>query len=221
MRTLKDMLAAYINETHTNWDQFVALVAHFYNTTINSATGYTPYYLMFGREDNTPDHANSSLLDNKRNSNKSYSTLAKELVTNLRIIWHQVAPKLGQRTTIFNREPLNRLKFVPYRVGDFFFRKIVPQRFIKSKDKVQYKLSSKLQFRYSGPYLVTKILSPVNYLANINGSIQPVHALNMKPHPLNGKVLQNSIKLTSEQFFNKVSISRAMMLCYNHFNDIT
>jgi transposase InsO family protein len=48
--TLKDMLSHYINVRHDDWDEHISLVTSLYNSTVSSATGYTPFYLMFGRE---------------------------------------------------------------------------------------------------------------------------------------------------------------------------
>ncbi len=41
-------------------------------------------------------------------------------------------------------------------------------------------LSAKLQYRFCGPYVVTKVLSPVTFEADIHGKATVVHALNMK-----------------------------------------
>ena len=190
MRTLKDMIAAYVNHTHTDWDKYAPLVAHFYNTTINSATGFTPYFMLFGREDRAPDHSATTF--NQANPvRRTRTAIAQNLVTHLQIIWNHVAPKLATRTVKFNKPTITPLVFKPYKVGDYFFRKIIPRRHYRNKaEQTAYLLSSKLQPRYSGPYIVTKVLSPVNYLAVIHGKTQPVHALNMKPHHLSQRLAQ-------------------------------
>jgi hypothetical protein len=191
MRTLKDMLAAYVNQTHTDWDKYASLVAHFYNTTVNDATGFTPFFLLYGREDNSPDHCTTTFnrLAGPPGSRRKYSAIANDLVNHLHIIWSHVSPKLATNVTKFNKPTVHPLTFKPYKVGDYFFRKIIPRRHYRNKEEqVKYLLSSKLQYRYSGPYIITKVQSPVNYLASINGKTQPVHALNMKPHPFSRRL---------------------------------
>ena len=55
VKTMKDMLVSYINVFQTNWDKYLALIQYDYNTTVNIATGYEPYFLMFGRTANRVD----------------------------------------------------------------------------------------------------------------------------------------------------------------------
>lgn len=53
--TMKDMLSHFVNNLHNDWDEHLSKVMYCYNSTINSITGFTPYYLMFGREMNLSD----------------------------------------------------------------------------------------------------------------------------------------------------------------------
>ncbi len=49
-RTLVQMLRTLTTEQKANWKAFVAALVHAYNSTCNHATGYRPFYLMFGRQ---------------------------------------------------------------------------------------------------------------------------------------------------------------------------
>lgn len=48
--TLLSMLGTLDPAQKQKWSQHVALMVHDYNCTCHDATGYSPYYLMFGRE---------------------------------------------------------------------------------------------------------------------------------------------------------------------------
>ena len=53
-RTLQDMLSGYVSQHQYDWDRWVDLVAYAYNTSVHSATGYSPYEMVFGRIARTP-----------------------------------------------------------------------------------------------------------------------------------------------------------------------
>lgn len=53
-RTLLSMLGTLNPKQKQSWSQHVSLLVHAYNCTRNDATGYSPYYLMFGREARLP-----------------------------------------------------------------------------------------------------------------------------------------------------------------------
>ncbi|XP_072115422.1 uncharacterized protein [Mobula birostris] len=53
-RTLLDMLGTLEIGQKSKWSQHIAHLVHCYNCTRNDATGYSPYYLMFGREARLP-----------------------------------------------------------------------------------------------------------------------------------------------------------------------
>ncbi|UYV70290.1 K02A2.6-like, partial [Cordylochernes scorpioides] len=57
-RTLINMLSMYVNTVQKNWDEILPFITHAYNTTIQETTGYSPFFLMFGREP-------TSLLDDR------------------------------------------------------------------------------------------------------------------------------------------------------------
>ncbi|XP_044073506.1 uncharacterized protein LOC122885865 [Siniperca chuatsi] len=53
-RTLLDMLGTLEPDKKRKWSQHIAHLVHAYNCTPNEATGFSPYYLMFGRQARMP-----------------------------------------------------------------------------------------------------------------------------------------------------------------------
>ena len=177
MRTLKDTLSAYCNEFQDNWDEALGIIAYHYNTTVNDATGYTPFFLMYGREANSGDE------DYERKPLPGgLPSYVDRMQQALNFTWAYVSTRVTDNVKKYNAIPVKRLQFKPYKVGDWFFRKIIPKRFYTLKgDKKKHSLSAKLLFRYAGPYIITKVINPVLYEAIIHGRRnQKGHAMNMK-----------------------------------------
>ena len=53
-RTLCDMLGTLETEEKADWKAFIHTLTHAYNCTRNSSTGYSPFFLMFGRHPRLP-----------------------------------------------------------------------------------------------------------------------------------------------------------------------
>jgi hypothetical protein len=80
-------------------------------------------------------------------------------------------------------EPLGKLvrRFIQYAPGDSFFLARIPKRDFKDPtDEALYKVSRKLQNRYTGPHTVIAQLNPVQYLCRINDKEKRVHINKMK-----------------------------------------
>jgi hypothetical protein len=177
MRTIKDMLACYTNSHHTNWDTHLSNIANLYNNTVNDATGYTPYYLLFGRH-------NRFLADDRifQKIPVTIHQYARDMTAVMQNIWLTIGERVVRNVQIMNRVPRSHLPFKVYSVGDRFFHRRVPRRFYRDQtDERSYKLSSKLQNRWTGPYRITRCISPVLYEADIHNEIKRVHAINMRP----------------------------------------
>lgn len=177
MRTIKDMLQAHVNKHHTDWDHFLPLVAYAYRNIVNDATGYTPYCMMHGCEMANPDEDHVKSLDVSQ-----FHSTVQRMQEVMAHIWSSVGTRVVKNSEMANIRPVERLQYKPYKEGDFFFLRTVPKRMYKNKnEKRQYKLASKLQYRYTGPYIVTKVVMPVLFDALIHGKTRRVHALAMKP----------------------------------------
>jgi len=180
VRTTKDMISGFINDYQNDWDKYLAAVQFDYNTTVNAATGYTPYFLMFGRQANRPDQPDATLPDKK--DMHEYVQSFNEVMTNL---WNETSHQIirNSKTMLQNQHPKNHLQYKEYKVGEYFFARRVPRRFYKNPftEKV-YKLNAKLQNRWTGPFRIIRVISPVVYEADIHNCKKMVHAVNMRPY---------------------------------------
>ena len=53
-RTLLDMLSTNIKDHQGTWEDHIRAVCMAYNTSVQPTTGFTPFYLMFGRQARIP-----------------------------------------------------------------------------------------------------------------------------------------------------------------------
>ena len=53
-RTLQDMLAIAVGKHPADWEVYIRMLCFAYNTSVHSSTGYTPFFLMFGRQATIP-----------------------------------------------------------------------------------------------------------------------------------------------------------------------
>ena len=178
MRVLKDQLAAYTNKFQTDWDDYLGVVAGAYRMTVNEATGYSPFYLVYGREAEMPHETHVKGIQHA----EGLSEYAEKLATVMAHTWESVSKQQLTNVDAYNKRPREPLKFKPYEVGEYFMLKRQPKRFYMTKSsRVKMKLCAKLQYRWVGPYRITRLISPVLYEADIHGRTVRVHAVNMKP----------------------------------------
>ena len=88
-RVLAEYLRHYVREDQIDWDSWVLFATDVYNTTHHSATGFTPFELLFGRLFTLP-----SALKNPRGPQYNHYDYVSELRGRLQTIHQQVHRKL-------------------------------------------------------------------------------------------------------------------------------
>ena len=183
--TLMATLTQFANANQDDWDVYLPIAIWSYNTTINHATGYTPFRAVFGREARTP--SDNWIEDFKTRYCRGLDDIVTRMADNLRNIWWDISKRtfyIRQRDDEEKAFQAQRRPFRPYRRGEQFYFKTIPRRTFRSlEDEQQYKISAKLQYRFSGPHVVTEVISPVVYRVRIDGREKIIHANRMKRDP--------------------------------------
>lgn len=148
-RTLADMIAVYIQPDHKNWDKLLPFVTFAYNTAVQRTTGYSPFYLVYGRSPTSL--LDVSFFDAPVNPSASPS---EEFLSRLAQCRQRArvntAARQQDRKIIY--DTFHRV--VSFRPGDEILL-LTPLR--------TPGLCDKFQPRFIGPYIVLEQTSPVNY----------------------------------------------------------
>lgn len=175
-RTLSDMLSAYIRPDHTNWDTILPFVTYAYNSAVQRTTGFSPYYLVYGRPP-------PSVLDSTFFFAAVYCTENVPAQFVARVAYcRQLARENTEASQHLRKshydEPHRSVSFQP---GDQVLL-WTPVR--------QPGVSEKLLSRFIGPYTVLQQTSPVNYRVAPNNAVtdrrcrgtEIVHVSRLKPY---------------------------------------
>ena len=103
--------------------------------------------------------------------------------------WDKAGIKIRKNEeSLDNKEAEMRVRlFRPYERGEMCFIKSIPKRFLIDADKQTWKLTRKLQHRYTGPHKIIEVKNPVVYKIMVNGKAKMCHASKMKRDPASNK----------------------------------
>lgn len=153
-RVIKTMISCYIGNKHNDWDVFLPEFAHAINTAVHSATGYTPFYLNFGREICKPSVLNGTGLESID------SVLPQEWVQklkSLRYIYMLVRNNLENAYKRMSHYYNLRRRDLKFKLGDL----VLKRNYVQSS-AIQ-KFSASLAPKFLGPFRVSKVISPLVY----------------------------------------------------------
>ena len=140
----------YIDGKQREWDENLTLLS--IRSTINRSTGFTPNFLMLGREISIPDELFGVTTAN--NLSQDVSPYIRELIKNLKVAHQAVRDCLKQsqerQQSYYDRSKRQRT----FDIGDLVYK-------LDTTTKVG--LTTKLKPIYTGPFLVTEIMSPILY----------------------------------------------------------
>jgi hypothetical protein len=184
-KVLKDMLSSYTNAYQDDWDLYLPIINHAYMTTVNTQTGYTPFFMLYGREARQPDE---EWIDKFMADTIKPDSYVRRLAQVLRFCWDHAANSKVKEVEIMNRKPTGSLPFKEFEVGSRFYlrRAALPEALtpadmaIPKAQRKKHTISPSLQHRWTGPHEVIEKLSPVLYVGIVNKVRRTVHAFNMK-----------------------------------------
>lgn len=171
--TLATMMSMYISSDQKNWDEMLQHICFAYNTSRQESTGFSPFFLLYGRDPILPiDLILGSLSDSQGETETSYANKMMENLTAARSI---VRTRLSQVQEKQKRDYDANHRDVTFQKGD----KVLVYKPIRKKGK-----SDKLLHRWVGPFIVVRQTTPVNYevkLVNEKTKSDIVHVVSMKP----------------------------------------
>ena len=142
-RVLAEYLRHYVSGDQTDWDAWVPFATYVYNATQHSATGYTPFELMFGRPSTLP-----LAVKGPPEPRYNYDDYVSELKSRL-----QTAHEQAHQSLIRNKEKSKEYydrtaEPSKFKIGD---------KFLLFDETVRRGRSRKLGAQWIGPYTVTAL----------------------------------------------------------------
>ena len=150
-RTLLNMLSTTVKDHPHNWEDHIRKVCMAYNTCVHPTTGFTPFYLMFGRQARLPvDIVYGTSIPDETSTNEYAATLRSSLEEAYDKVRSHMGKKIERQQELYNK----KVHGEPFECNDLVWlhSKVVPRG-----------QSRKLHHPWKGPFRVLKRISDVTY----------------------------------------------------------
>ena len=148
-RTLAEYLRHYINADQTNWDEWTPYAMFTYNTTPHTATGYTPFELVYGHQASLP-----TALFKPPRATYSYEDYAQELRERLRATNQNARENIKEEKQKPKVHYDKTAKEIKFKVGD---------KVLVYDETLRRGRSKKLDALWTGPYTIIEKNSDLDY----------------------------------------------------------
>lgn len=179
------MISQFCESGQRKWDHSLADLVFAINTSRQESTGFSPAFLNFGRELEVPKaiYRNSVSDDPEPGpaGTRSDAKLHTDRLLRMQEIFELVRVNLARAFTTQSHHYNLRRREWRCHIGDQVMKREVH---LSSAEKG---FAAKLAPKYSGPYTVTKVISPVVYelKGGAGRKLKRVHIKDLKPVPRN------------------------------------
>ena len=118
-RTLLNMLSTCSLEHPSDWDLYLSKLCLAYNSSVQSTTGYSPFFLMFGREARLPIDLIYNLNgEQEETADKSYSTYVNKQREQFAEAYEKVRQNVSQKQCYQSQQYNRRIHGKPFDKGE-------------------------------------------------------------------------------------------------------
>ena len=171
-KTIAEMLSAYVSLNQKDWDQLIGGILLAYRTSQHPSTGYSPFYMMFGREPREPTQLIEVDILNEEETPSQY---VANLLERLKEAYNQA--RLSEERARQTRE-----NYWKKRNTDHNFK--VGDRVMMYSKQRKTGRTFKLAPHWRGPYVIEKFITPVTItlrqMFNKKKMLHPIHVSRLK-----------------------------------------
>ena len=173
-RTLNSMLAKVVATSQKDWDEHLPTVMAAYRASRHEATGFSPNFLVFGHENRAPLDLVLGVVPEEQQLHDSYDDYVSELQRRQRDAYELARIHLGVSAQRRKEHYDIRVRPAKFEVGQWVWY-FYPRRYVSR--------SPKWTKNYDGPFLVTRVIPPSDYVIQRSrrSSPQVVHGDKLKP----------------------------------------
>jgi len=155
-----------VDNDQTDWDEWVPFAMFTYNTTPHTATGYTPFELIYGHRAELP-----TALTKPPKPTYNYDDYAQELKERLRATNRLAREHVKDEKTKAKIQYDKGAKETTFKVGD---------KILMFDETLRRGRSKKLESLWTGPYTIIEKNSKVNYTIKKGRKTMRVHVNRLK-----------------------------------------
>ncbi|XP_063961131.1 uncharacterized protein LOC135155571 [Lytechinus pictus] len=168
------MISAFVDKKQEEWDMNLSLLTAAYRSTIHETTGFSPNFLMLGREVRTPIEIALGV-DNSDVNDYDYDEFASNIVSTMKDAYNIAREHLSSQTQRQKRDYDSRLSVNTYQPGDLlYYLDTTKQKGLSPKLKSAF---------WMGPCIVTRKLSDLvsEIKSQQKGKLKVLHHGRLKP----------------------------------------
>ena len=162
--TLEKMIHSFVNKNANDWDLYIGILMSAYRSMPHPSTGFSPNRMMLGREVLLPNHL---IFPFPEHSSCDVNDHVEKLQSQFEEIYHLARETLKTNTQRQKKDYDTRIYQQQYVKGSLVYR---CNEFCK-----------KFKDRWSGPFVVIDVLSPVLYKIRNQLKSEVIHHDKLKP----------------------------------------
>ena len=154
-RTLNSMLGKVVKESERDWDEKLPQVMAAYRASPHSSTGFTPNHLFLGRETKMPLDLIMGVPPEDEGQPRSTDDFVQKVKEDAEACYELARKNLQVNAERRKKTYDVRVKKANFALGDWVWY-YYPRRYTRK--------SPKWQKMYDGPFLIIRVIEPVNYM---------------------------------------------------------
>jgi hypothetical protein len=162
-RTLEDILRHYVSKQQDDWDEHLTAAEIAVNSSVHASTGFTPFYLNYGDHPFFPTHIPLDTI-----SNNTVYEMMQQLQQNIELARSNMEDARDKQAHYANQHR-----------RDLIFKEREEVWLSTQHLNLPHGITRKLSSRYTGPFKILQVSSPVTYKLDI-----PAEWVRKRVHPV-------------------------------------